>query len=166
MNTIPQETRLLAQHILETGKLMRDRIFKAQSRCMRERNMTKRYGELTQSQLEAIRMVRKNGPLGINDLAGLLAISSPSASVMVERLVEKGILTRAYNPKDRRKVMIAISDKAQEDIRAIENAILTMVLDLMERLGPETSREWFDILGKVRQALSDDDRDPESAPTA
>lgn len=150
------ETQHLAQHILETGKLLRDRVFDAQSLCMKKRSMQKRYGELTQSQLETIRMVRKNGPLGINDLASFLKISSPSTSVMVDRLVEKGILIRSHNPQDRRKVVVSISQKAIEDILAIEQAIVTVFVDLVEKLGPETSNAWCGVLEKVKDVLLND----------
>lgn len=147
------ETQQLAQHILETGKLMRDRIYVEQSVCMNQRSMQKRYGELTQSQLETIRVVRKKGPMGLNDLAGALDISSPSASVMVERLVEKGILIRAHNPQDRRKVLVSISKHALDDILAVEQAILLFFIDLVEKIGPETSHAWSEALEKVNDIL-------------
>ncbi len=146
-------TQKLAQRILETGKLMRDRIQAEQALAMERRSMAKRYGELTQSQLETIRIVRKNGTLGINDLAEALEISPPSASVMVERLVEKGIFERSPHPKDRRKVAISISKNALQDILAIEQAILAFFMDLVEKLGPETAGVWSGVLEKFGDIL-------------
>ncbi len=150
------ETKQLAQRILETGKLMRDRVYDVQAQAMNQRTMARRYGELTQSQLESIRVIRKNGPLGINELAEHLGISSPSASVMADRLVEKKILERTVNPHDRRKVTISVSKNALKDIEAIEQAILVFFMDLVDRLGPDTAKAWSEVLEKVEMILRPD----------
>jgi len=67
--------------------------------------------------------------------------------------VEKGILIRKHNQKDRRKVMVQIAPPFKTHIQKIEETILLRFVDLVEKLGQETTVMWCDVLEKVKTVL-------------
>lgn len=67
------------------------------------------FGNLSIAQLYAVREIRGHVMLTMSELADILEASPPSASAMVDRLVEKGILWREHSTEDRRKVVVIIS---------------------------------------------------------
>ena len=100
--------------------------------------------------------VRHRGEVTIKELAKLLSVAPPSASVMVERMVEKGILARETSRKDRRKVTVSVSHEAIEDIEEIEEAVLRSFVDLVQKVGPETTRKWCEVLERIKSILEEE----------
>ena len=91
-----------AHLIFTTGKMIRNHVMRiltdhaAQEGCF----------DISGPQLFALLVLRDRGPATITELSHVLEVSPPSASAMVDRLVEKGILTREHSREDRRKVVV------------------------------------------------------------
>ena len=143
-----------ARYIFTTGKIIHDRILKIQSNQLAS-GSCEAFGELSVSQVHVIRLVRKCGTLAMSELAELLGVSPPSASTMVDRLVDKGVLSREHSTEDRRKVVVRISPEAVKKIELIEASILQLFESLVEKLGPETTRQWCRVLKHINAVLSD-----------
>jgi DNA-binding MarR family transcriptional regulator len=143
-----------ARYIFTTGKVIHDRILKIQSQQLASGSCDA-FGDLSVSQLHVIRLVRKQGVLAMSELAELLAVSPPSASAMVDRLVEKGVLCRERSTQDRRKVVVRISPEAVKKIESVEANIIRLFEALVEQLGPETTRQWCQVLKRITAVLSD-----------
>ena len=73
-------------------------------------------GDLTAIQMKAAVVISMHQPLSLNELAERLAVSAPSASVMVDKLVEKMVLVREPDPTDRRRVVLRIHPDVQPDM--------------------------------------------------
>ncbi len=148
-----KEIEKLARNIFTTGKLIRNRVFKVQSKQLAAMGKKDALSDLTAAQLHTMIMVNMRGQLSMNELSDLLGVSPPSTSVMVEKLVEKGILARSHSVEDRRKVNIQISPQAINDMKSVEDAILQSFVELVEKIGPETAKKWSEVLEKVRPVL-------------
>jgi DNA-binding MarR family transcriptional regulator len=98
-------------------------------------------------------MVHRHEPVSMNELARLLEVSPPSASNMVERLVEKGLLVRETSREDRRKVVISVSPSAVKEIQQVESSVLKLFIELVERVGPQISKSWCEVLAAVKGAV-------------
>jgi DNA-binding MarR family transcriptional regulator len=98
--------------------------------------------------------VRRLGTVSMSDLASQLGVSPPSASAMVDRLVEKKILTREHSTEDRRKVVVRISDNAMSMMDGIEKNMLGVFIDLVEKIGPKTTAKWCQVLKRVESVLA------------
>jgi DNA-binding MarR family transcriptional regulator len=147
------ETWEQARYIFTTGKLMRDRIDRFISSHMLTCESCKSFKDLSLSQLHVIMNIRNQGPMTISQIARQMGVSPPSASVMVERLVEKGILIRRQSTEDRRKVVVQISPETTKTSHEIENAILAFFVGMVEKVGPDTTRKWCDVLEKIKTVL-------------
>jgi DNA-binding MarR family transcriptional regulator len=146
----------LAQNIFTTGKLIRNRVFKVQSRQLAAMGKKEAISDLTAAQLQTMIMVHMRGRLPMNELSDMLGVSPPSTTVMVDKLVEKGILARRHGDRDRRKVFVEISPQAVNVMVGVENAILQSFVELVEKIGPETARKWGEVLEEVRPILEEE----------
>ena len=62
--------------------------------------------DLNLSQLKAIVFLEHHGALIISKLAGLLGIGNPAASILVQQLVEQGLVERSEDKEDRRRTYV------------------------------------------------------------
>ncbi len=148
-----EETLERAKYIMETGKLIHDRVSQVFAGHVAGQRKKKELYELSVPQLHALKATRKKGEVSITELSDILGVSPPSASAMVDRLVEKGILARERDHHDRRKVMVRIPPEAIEDIEKIEQKILSSFVELVEKLGPETALKWCEVMAQVKEVL-------------
>ncbi len=80
--------------------------------------------QLTLPQMVALHVLRYKGPSSTLGLMDDLRLSASATSHLVDRLVEKGWVTRRENPDDRRQRTLEITDAAREmlDIMAVQRA--------------------------------------------
>lgn len=147
-----------ARYIFTTGKLIHDQILKIQSGYLAS-SKSGPFKDLSVTQLHVIRVVRSHGELSMSELAGILGVSPPSASAMVDRLVDKGALTREHSTQDRRKVVVRIAPAAVQHAEAVEAAIMALFVGLVERIGPETTAQWCQVLERIKAVVSTETSD-------
>jgi len=150
------ESRRLARYILTNGKVIQDRVIRFHTMQLDEGRHKSVYRELTMAQLHTVMSIYNSGQVTMTELSALTKVSPPSASAMVDRLVEKGVLVREHSSEDRRKVLVKISPKAVNNIRRIENGMLQSLADLVEKIGHKTARQWCQVLDKIQSALDED----------
>ncbi len=148
---LEQETVKHAKYIMRTGKLIHDRVHRVFTSMAGNNSKL----ELSVPQMDAIKAIKEEGEITITKLSKILGVSPPSTSAMVDRLVEKEILVRERSRKDRRKVVVSISKKAAEHIEKIDMAILKTFTELVEKIGPETSRKWCEVLSHVKEVIKE-----------
>ncbi|RWX45590.1 DNA-binding transcriptional regulator, MarR family [Candidatus Electrothrix communis] len=147
-----QQTIEQAGYIFSVGKMIRDHMHNSLAQLhTNDRNSDG--CELSMAQVNLMMAVRGQEELTLSGLAELLKVSPPSVSVMVERLVERNMLTRSRSAQDRRKVIIALSSDAELHIEKMEEQMLTTFIRLVEDLGPETAHKWGEVLQRVEEVL-------------
>ena len=142
-----------AWHIFTNGRKIHEWVFQLENRYMVKSGIGKAFGEFSFAQIRAIKFVKAKGQVSITELAELLQVSAPSASTMVERLVEKGVLVREPDPEDRRKVIVTISPDMISITEQIEKDIFSSFVDLVEKLGPEVADDWCRVLDRIGEVL-------------
>jgi DNA-binding MarR family transcriptional regulator len=104
---------------------------------------------LTPQQHQALLAVRAHpGPeaITVGALAECLMVKNHSALGLVDRLVENGLLSRAPDPADRRRVVLSLTDKSRGLLETISRnnlgqlkstqPVFTDLLQAMEQLEP------------------------------
>lgn len=138
-----------AKYISTTIRVIQDRLFSShhgKALSEKEKYLLK---DLSIAQFHAIMMIQKKKKVSLKQLAAMLQISSPSASAMVHRLVEKKILTRRRSDSDRRKIEICLTDDALGRHERVEKAVFSSFVALIEKLGPDTTQRWCTVLEQV-----------------
>jgi DNA-binding MarR family transcriptional regulator len=75
--------------------------------------------EVTLTQYRSLVVLASRGPQGVAALAEAVAVTSPTASRMCERLVRKGLVTRRADRRDRRQVRIALSPAGRQLVDSV-----------------------------------------------
>jgi DNA-binding MarR family transcriptional regulator len=70
--------------------------------------------ELTFAQARALFILAARKELTVSQLARILGVGNPTASILVQQLVERGLVTRTEHPTDRRHTIISLSQKGAE----------------------------------------------------
>lgn len=70
--------------------------------------------ELTFAQARALFMLAARKELTVSQLAKLLDVRNPTASILVQQLVERDLVTRTEHATDRRHTIIRLSSKGTE----------------------------------------------------
>ncbi len=89
----------------------------------------------------------------LKELARYQGISEPSASVMVNTLVKKGVLIRHIPESDRRAVKIQLAEEVTKHFEAIDQALYRNIAAIAETCGNELLLQWQHILQQVSQIL-------------
>ena len=109
-------------------------------------------GDITQSQLSALSIVDRRGPLSLGELADIERVAPPSMTRIAARLEEQGWVVRTVDATDRRVAHLAVTDAGRallketrtrrdaylatrlRGLSADERVILGSALPLLERL--------------------------------
>ena len=71
--------------------------------------------ELTMPQFRTLSLLAQ-GPERMGNIAGLLSTSMPSATSMIDRLVDKGLVERVPDASDRRVVTCQLTERGREEM--------------------------------------------------
>jgi DNA-binding MarR family transcriptional regulator len=85
----------------------------------------------------------------MKEIADLLRITGPSATAMIDRLVDKGELVRAEDPDDRRIVRLRTTAVGEKAFKAGRRAALTGMDGLLSVLGEGERAELDRIITKI-----------------
>ena len=92
--------------------------------------------DLTMSQLKVVLLLFVSGPTRMSVIASELGVSLATASGVVERLVERGILLREGEAGDRRVVLCRLSDEGEMLIDNLWQLSRDQVGELMRVMAP------------------------------
>ena len=70
--------------------------------------------ELSPSQVAALATIDRHGPLTPSELAGRERVQRPTATRVIARLEEAGLVDRTQDPADRRSFVVALTPSGRE----------------------------------------------------
>jgi DNA-binding MarR family transcriptional regulator len=104
---------------------------------------------LTMPRIVALNVVAKRGAVSITEISQYIDLSLGNTSMLVDKLVGQGLVTRAEDEHDRRHKRVCLTDKGQalvEELRAtrVESMVQRMLL-----LPPQLLNRVIDVLDEV-----------------
>ena len=102
--------------------------------------------EMSTPQFKALLLISEEEGIRMRELARKMGGSFSNATVLVDRLVERGLVERLAEPQDRRVVLVRVSEEGRSLIEQLVTSWRTLSASLLEALDPED-------LAKVREAL-------------
>ena len=69
--------------------------------------------DMTMPQIKTLVLLERSGPLRMGNIATYLGRALSATTTVIDRLVEKGLVDRAWDPSDRRVVICRLTDKGQ-----------------------------------------------------
>lgn len=110
--------------------------------------------EMSTPQLKALLLISEESGIRMRELARRLGGSFSNATVLVDRLVERGLVERLPEPQDRRVVLVRATEEGQHIIEQLVTSWRALSAPLLEALAPEdlaTVSEAFRVLVKAAQ---------------
>lgn len=102
--------------------------------------------DITMAQLKVLLVLYMNGPSRMTPLASGLGVSLATATGVLDRLVERGLVSRGQDPQDRRVVVCRLSPKGQAQLSDLWRVSRANARDLLRAMDPSR-------LAVVQQAL-------------
>ena len=119
--------------------------------------------ELTMSQVKGLRTLAHHTPATITQIADVLKISQPTASQLVDRLVQGGLAQRTEDPTDRRRMLVRLSKKGHQLNERLRGVWRTRFRHWLERMNTdelEALHRGYDALARIVSAGNSGDPSP------
>ena len=92
--------------------------------------------DLTMAQTKAVYVILATGQLRMSELAARLGVTSYTATGLVDRLVELGLLERREDPADRRQVVVTATASAEASMEHLRELNSHRLRELLARIEP------------------------------
>ena len=149
-----EETRKQARQLLVTIMQLQRRVLVRTARRNLEQVSPAR--DLSMRQMTTLLVIRERGEISLKEIAAATRVSPPSASTMVDRLVELGMATRRNSDVDRREVCVAITDEGEKTVAVLEGELLESLAEIMNKIGPEYAQRWSDVYERIQHYLDEE----------
>jgi len=122
--------------------------------------------DLTAPQFATLAVLSKSPAIDQATLAGLIAHDRPTIGGVVERLEAKGLITRRRNEKDRRAMVLHLSEAGADVLQSLLPEVRKMQADILPGLSEAERAEFVRLAAKVAKVGNDTARAPMILPTA
>jgi len=116
--------------------------------------------DLTPVQYAALSTIKTRPGIDQVTLAGLIAYDRTTITGVVDRLVQKGLLVRQANSRDRRARVLQITDQGQRTLDGIEPAVEAAQRIMLRGLTTDEAEQFMRLLRKAIDAGNDLSRAP------
>jgi DNA-binding MarR family transcriptional regulator len=152
----PKKSRPNGAH---DGDGLADQIFEALVRLawgarQHDQNLQRRFG-VTAAQLSALRVLERFGEMPQSELSGRLFLRGSTVSGMVDRLEERGLITRRRSTADRRLVAVDLASGGKRLLHSIPRGMSKFgaLRQLVRDLPPDEARTFLFTLEKMVELL-------------
>jgi DNA-binding MarR family transcriptional regulator len=94
--------------------------------------------DLSITQLRNLIILSSRGPQHVGQLAVALGVSEPSASQILDRLAQRGLVRREADPTDRRRIMVSITAEGEGLLDPVRTSRSIVAEGLLDRLDDDS----------------------------
>ena len=116
--------------------------------------------DLTPVQYAALATIKANPGLDQVTLAGLIAYDRTTITGVVDRLVQKGLMSRQESSRDRRARELTITDAGKRTLRSITPAVEAAQRTMLRGLSDKEAKELVRLMQKAIAASNELSRAP------
>lgn len=106
------------------------------------------------AQMKALVHLAQTGPQTMSELASGLRITTPSATGLVNPLVDYGYVVRHRESKDRRVVTVSLSDSANELAQRLVGLRRAQIEKVLEGMSAQRQQQFLDGLKRLAGVFS------------
>ena len=114
--------------------------------AMAARSLADTGEEVTLTQYRSLVVLASRGPQGVASLAEAVAVTPPTASRLVDRLVRKGLVRRRADRHDRRQVRIGLTEAGRDLVDQVTERRRAEIAELLTSIPPEVKEPMADGL--------------------
>ncbi|HZD04748.1 MAG TPA: MarR family transcriptional regulator [Longimicrobiales bacterium] len=107
---------------------------------------------LTPTQYNVLRILRGSGhPLTCGEIGERMITRDPDVTRLLDRLLKRGLVTRARSRKDRRVVVTDITAEGLRILQELDEPVARLHREQLGHLGPDRLRELGRLLEEARE---------------
>ncbi len=103
-------------------------------------------------QVQALQAIAARQPLTVGEIARAMGLERNSASQLVERLVQQGLVERERSLTDRRQVFVSVSEEGRLALEAAAPSVRALAAELLGAIGDGQIREAAATLRAMRES--------------
>jgi len=104
-------------------------------------------------QFETLRYIKEHGQPHMREVAAYFRITPPAATLLIDVLVRDKLLSRRFDPKDRRAIRVALTPAGARYLTKGVNAHLKRLTKLFSILTAEERSQMITILRKISKNI-------------
>jgi DNA-binding MarR family transcriptional regulator len=139
----------LVENILKTA----DKLFRKLLPSVPDELLTM---DITMPQMKIMLFLYLHGPMRMSDLASGLNVTLPTATSLVDKLVEKNFLVRETQPDDRRVVLCLLSKEGQNAFARIWESAANRCRQLLGTMEADQVRQFNELLENMLESAETD----------
>ena len=112
---------------------------------------------ITQTQFLVMMAIHSYRRCSMGTLAKNMHVQMPTATGIIDRLVQAGFVRRSPQPEDRRQVFVELTPKGQAFIRQFHEIVRRRWEDVLRVLNVNELEMFYQILTKLRNQLQVED---------
>ncbi len=124
-----------------------------------DRAALRRYG-LGSAQIFVLHELSRTSPLSVNDLAERTATDQSTVSVVVNKLVSKGLVESNRSPSDARRAQLALTAKGRTMMKRLPPPIQQLLLGGVRALPAARAKQLADTLEQIVQSVGGGEEHP------
>jgi DNA-binding MarR family transcriptional regulator len=97
--------------------------------------------------------LKRHGMQSMSDIGKCLAMPKPHITVIVDKLIEEGLVERQNDPNDRRIVNILITEKGHREFEEVKRILVENMREKLLRLSGQEQEVLADASLKVKEIL-------------
>jgi DNA-binding MarR family transcriptional regulator len=98
-------------------------------------------------------LVRAHDGMVLGEVSKRMMVSAGNISVLVERLVEDGFISRATSPSDRRVQIIALTPFGRAQFEKMAKAHAEWIAELFSEMAPQDEAKLLDELAVLKRSI-------------
>ncbi|MFS1512777.1 MarR family transcriptional regulator [Chengkuizengella sp. SCS-71B] len=111
--------------------------------------------ELTKDQFTTLRFLKFFGPCPSSELAELCDVNRSAITAMVDRLVSKGFAIRIPSDKDRRVILIKITEQGKIVLEKGQEKVHQFIRSFLHHFEEKEIEEFITMYEKIARVLTD-----------
>ncbi len=111
------------------------------------------YENLTLAEANALYVIGAQEPKTMKQIAQALGVAVSTPTRTIDRLVEKGLVSRTVGKEDRRKLLIELTSAGKDILSEMDEEGLTVIRKMVENLEDVEIESLKDILFKISHNL-------------
>jgi len=104
---------------------------------------------LTPAQMHAIEIVGHQESLRMKELAQKLGVTTGTLTVMTDRLEQNGLISRRPNKKDRRSIVVGLTEKGQKYFEEHHKMHLELTREITSSLSENEAKQLYAYMEKL-----------------
>jgi DNA-binding MarR family transcriptional regulator len=105
------------------------------------------------AQLHVLGLLNEIGPTTVSHIAMQLGVTPPSASSIVDRMVDSGLVERHRSEEDRRVVTVSLAAPGREALQTSVGGRRGMLERVLSQLSDDELRDTVRLIGRLEEAI-------------